>query len=391
MALTCLSRPHRTSQAARLLDRSRYITRTLHRLPAVLPALAVVAALGSCGTNTPEETVSGGSPPGQVTPGCFTGGQTPQLDLFGPDPDWTWNDPHLLKVGGQYRMYASATDNFVPPVLIYRLVSGNGSSWTRNPATPVLTESGGGEWDAHSAETPAVVIYGGQYHLFYTGYTNQADTATYAIGHATSPDGITFTKDPANPIAAPTGNPFPTYAEFDQFIVAEPAPVVVGGKLRLYFTALGVDLDLANTLQTIGMIEFDGTSWSAPVQVLKPDQAVYPRTADWLGYSTPNATVLGGEVHLFVDVAHQPDGGAWTQRALHHARSANGLTGWIQDGAPIFVREDFAWTARGIRSPAPLLDGTKLRLYFAGDSLTVLPPQPGENFGIGMATCNLGL
>ncbi len=57
---------------------------------------------------------------------CFQGGAIPQLDLDGPVANWTWNDPHVLKVGDEYWMYASATDNFVFPVMLYRLVSSDG-------------------------------------------------------------------------------------------------------------------------------------------------------------------------------------------------------------------------------------------------------------------------
>ena len=112
---------------------------------------------------------------------------------------------------------------------------------------------------------------------------------------------------------------------------------------------------------------------------------MYPRGDDWVGYSTPNAVVLNGEVHLFFDVAHQPTGGAWLQLRLHHARSSDGLTGWIQDAVPIRANTDFAWTQEEIRSPHALLDGGILRLYFAGHDLSSVPPQ----FAVGMMTCDL--
>ena len=72
------------------------------------------------------------------------------------------------------------------------------------------------------------------------------------------------------------------------------------------------------------------------------------------------------------------------REALHHAYSADGLTGWTQDPAPIRRLTDFTWTTREIRSPAAFLDGTTLRLYFAGDDLFNT-----KAWGIGQMTCSL--
>ena len=140
---------------------------------------------------------------------------------------------------------------------------------------------------------------------------------------------------------------------------------------------------LANSLQVVGVMTFDGITWSTPELAFKPDQTVYPRASNWVGYSTPNAVVIAGKVHVFVDVANDGSGN-WTQVALHHASSADGLTGWTQDAAPIRRLTDFTWTAREIRSPAAFLDGTTLRLYFAGDDI-----GNTNAWGIGQMTCSL--
>jgi len=125
--------------------------------------------------------------------------------------------------------------------------------------------------------------------------------------------------------------------------------------------------------------------WSAPKQAFKPDQTVYPRDKNWVGYSTPNAVVIDGMVHVFVDVANDHgDPKGWTQEALHHAYSADGISVWVQDPTPLRSLSDFTWTKREIRSPAAFLDGTTLRLYFAGDDL-----KGTGAWGIGQMTCSL--
>jgi hypothetical protein len=343
----------------------------------------------------------------KLTPANFIGGTTPQLDLSSPVPDWTWNDPHVIKVGNEYWMYASATDNFNYPVRLYRLVSTDGISWILNPSAPILDAGIAGSWDAGSVETPAVVYFNGKYHLFWTGYFHYPNDPLFAvtemrIGHAVSDDGITFTRDPANPIIVPSGTDADASNDWFAFVVAEPAPVVFNNKIYLYFTAAGadtgadLDMGVGASLQVIGLVtSSDGTSWSAPVRVLRPDQSIYPRKPDagndyWVGYSTPNAIVLNGEMHLFFDVARQydvapaPIAETWLQLRLHHARSADGVAGWTQDASPIRLNTDFTWSTREIRSPDAFLDGTTLRLYFAGDSLYF-----DNKFGIGMMTCDL--
>ena len=350
-------------------------------------ALALVASCGNSGSGSD----SGGGPAvdaSKITPGCFEGGTTPELQIGSGFSGADWNDPHVLKVGAQYWMYASSNLGLTPsmpsPVQIYRFTSSDASNWTLDPATPVLTVSSG-QWDKGGNETPAVVFFGGVYHMFWTGYPDpwppSSGTAfDFRIGHAVSSDGIAWTKD-ASFLLGPSGDA----GDFNQYIVAEPGPVVFNNTLYLYFTAVGADVALSNSLQTIGVItSSDGVVWTPPALAFKPDQTVYPRGSNWVGYSTPNAVVIGGMMHVFVDVANDHGNNTWTQEALHHAYSADGLSVWVQDGAPLRGLTDFAWTKREIRSPAAFLDGTTLRLYFAGDDLF----STGA-WGIGQMTCSL--
>jgi len=355
---------------------------TAHRLStiAALSALGLAVSCGGGGSGGGSAPVTG------ISAACFQGGTAPEVKLGDGFTGADWNDPHVLKVGSQYWMYASSNMGFAPalpsPVQIYRFTSSDAASWTLDPPAPVLTVASG-QWDQGGNETPAVVSFGGKYHMFWTGYPDAwpaLDATHFRIGHATSTDGIAWTKD-ATFLLGPSG----ASGDFAQFIVAEPGPVVFNNTLYLYFTAVGVDPTLAASLQVVGvMTSTDGVAWSAPTLAFKPDQTVYPRTSNWVGYSTPNAVVIDGKVHVFVDVANDHGNDTWTQDALHHAVSADGLASWTQDAAPLRRLTDFAWTKREIRSPDALLDGTTLRLYFAGDDLG------GTNaWGIGQLSCSL--
>ncbi len=61
--------------------------------------------------------------------------------------------------------------------------------------SPVLARGPEGSWYAGSVEPGAVIFVDGAYHLFFNGIVDWP--AKVAVGHATSPDGITWTVDAA--------------------------------------------------------------------------------------------------------------------------------------------------------------------------------------------------
>jgi sucrose-6-phosphate hydrolase SacC (GH32 family) len=278
-------------------------------------------------------------------------------------------------------MYATSDNNFDFNIGIYRLVSSDGLSWALSQTTPVLQAGAPGSWDQRAVETPSVLYFNGKYHMFYTGYpVALTDPYSYKIGHAISLDGITWTKD-ASYIVAPNdpANTTPNLT-FNQWIAAEPAAVVFNNKIYLYFSAIGANAALGTAVQVIGLTtSSDGVNWTTPQSVLTPDQTQYP-VASWLGYSTPTAAVLNGQMHLFFDVVQNVT--PTKQRRLHHAISGDGITGWTQDSSPIYSNSSFIWTGDEIRAPSVLLDGTSLYMWFAGSTAT-------PTLSIGQAKCAL--
>jgi sucrose-6-phosphate hydrolase SacC (GH32 family) len=293
-----------------------------------------------------------------------------------------WNDPHVLKVGSQFVMYASADTNFEQNIKVYRLVSSDAKTWTLAPSTPVFERSAEPTaWDRGSTETPAVAFFKGTYYMFYTGYSSQTDGATYNVGYATSPDGIAWTRQPlhlapTNPFGAPDLN-------FMQFRVGEPAPVVVNNTLHVYFAANGAHLSVNADLFTVGVIRSsDGQNWDAPQMAFAPDQAIYP-SAMWAGYSTPHAVVLDNKVNMFFDVAQRP----FKQTKFHRAVSADGIGNWTQDSQSLLDKTALPWADDQINGPSVLLDGTKLYMWFGGQGN--LGAFPDISMGIGLMTCDL--
>ncbi len=66
--------------------------------------------------------------------------------------------------------------------------SPDGITWTKDPANPILVPGPAGSWDAQAVNHASVLFVNGTYHMWYSGVDfNDLNR----IGHATSPDGIT--------------------------------------------------------------------------------------------------------------------------------------------------------------------------------------------------------
>ena len=72
-------------------------------------------------------------------------------------------------------------------------------AWKPIAGNPVFQGEAGNAWDKKIRERGFVLFDNGEYHLWYTGY-NDAKSPLRLLGHATSPDGLAWKRDAANPI-----------------------------------------------------------------------------------------------------------------------------------------------------------------------------------------------
>ena len=76
--------------------------------------------------------------------------------------------------------------------------------WQPYTNNPVLRPGPPGSWDAGALGSMTVLQVGPEFHLYYEAWgvrrQSAADYRSLQIGHATSPDGVHWTKDPANPV-----------------------------------------------------------------------------------------------------------------------------------------------------------------------------------------------
>lgn len=301
-----------------------------------------------------------------------------------------WNDPCVLRLeDGSYVMYltSSVKEPFKPPILPFRALSRDGISWRLDPAEPVLDTTG---TPYVTIETPSVVRHNGKWHMYFMGVMPPGSVPASHVGHAVSEDGIRWRMGSQRLIAA-SGK----VEDWNGFLVSEPGAVVFRNRVYLYFHALGARPGLKPPqLSTIGLaISEDGERFGAARRVLAQDEQVFPPSRGWAGYATVSGLVHQNRMHLFYGVVANPklSGSDIAQAALHHAVSDDGETNWRHDPQPIFTREDFDWTEGGIIGPTALVEGGRLRLWFAGH----MPPLSfvrlawggwkGRQFGIGYA------
>jgi hypothetical protein len=102
--------------------------------------------------------------------------------------------PCVLYVDGKYWMYYAGYDG--QRWRIGLATSPDGSAWTRNPDNPLLVAGSG--WESSQVDWPCVIRDDAGFRMWYAGSADNG--ATFAIGYATSPDGVTWTRYAGNPV-----------------------------------------------------------------------------------------------------------------------------------------------------------------------------------------------
>jgi len=98
--------------------------------------------------------------------------------------------------------------------------------WAVYPNNPVLRPGAKGEWDAGALGSMTVLMVGEVFHMYYEAWGVRGNSAmdynTIQIGHATSLDGVHWTKDPANPVLSKgAGNAWDHDGTWDPFVLHE--------------------------------------------------------------------------------------------------------------------------------------------------------------------------
>jgi sucrose-6-phosphate hydrolase SacC (GH32 family) len=167
-----------------------------------------------------------------------------------PDAPWEQSAvmcPHVLwdEELGLYRMWYSGGEIYEPDAIGYA-TSPDGIHWTKHPDNPIFTPDHTCEWEQEKVTACQVLRHRGWHLMFYIGFR---DVDHAQIGLARSRDGITgWQRHPANPIISPTENGWDHDAVYKPFALLDEA----GGRWRLWYNGR------RGSLEQIGLAVHEG-------------------------------------------------------------------------------------------------------------------------------------
>lgn len=293
-------------------------------------------------------------------------------------------DPTVLRRGTGFELWFTNADSR-QRTGIARAVGSDGITWTvwRNPVAPdpvmdlVLTAPANG-WDAPGLETASVLVGpDGIYRMYYTGNRVPQGSITFAIGLATSPDGITWSRREAPVLEAANAWEKPLCSN-----PADPRSCSMGGVLepsvlydatarlyRMWYVGLGEPADSFRTYRIGHATSPDGITWTrrpSPVMALGP-----PGSWDEMWTSHVNVVAdPGGGYHMFYfgsRPSEYRDGAEMQRGAIGHAFSSDGITWERNPQNPILSPrpgELDAWTLGG---PTAVVEPGRIRLWYFGN------------------------
>ena len=299
-------------------------------------------------------------------------------------PKILWNDPSVMKEGGQYRMWLSGGDPQANPIAvsIYEARSTDGIRWNILTKPTLEPAKDAKAWDSLRIETPSVIKVDDLYHMYYSGCNKPCSGGVYNIGHATSRDGVSWVKDPRNPVITHQANPL----EWGFYTAAEPGVVFHPGNKRFYLyyasarsnhPAPGAPFAILLATST------DGSTFRHHTNDKGQREPVYTLSksydpARYRGYSTPMVHLRNGVFHMYHDVVWDPKG--FSQVAVGHATSDDG-TRFVEMEKDIFTTGHGDWKHDSVLAPTVIDDAGTLKMWFAGQT-----NKPRLSYGIGYAT-----
>lgn len=263
------------------------------------------------------------------------------------------------------------------PIINFTLYSGN----------PVLPRGPEGAWDSGFVAYGKVIYVDGVFHMFYAGGDNLL-VGHSAIGYATSPDGLNWTKSPQNPV-------FDLETEYG---VRVAVPIVENDRWILYFTPRQYPGILGEQTILRATAPFPTGPWTIEDHVLVgPGQpgawdrlrvvidCVIPTADGYMLYYT------GGAAHPFtpsgIGAAISDDGQTWTR--FDDLATTSVI---FRSGDPVLVRHNsygqwddyFVWAASVVGG------GERgWEMFYSGGRSG--PNHETLLFGIGYATSEDGL
>jgi hypothetical protein len=292
-------------------------------------------------TLTVNPAASPTSPPGSSN---WTRSGAAVLSPSSTDTDWDGfmiGSPSVVKVGATFHLFYEGLSGTTYRYAIGHATSTDGLTWTRSGASPVLSAGAAGTWDAGGVRYPVVHFDGTTWRLWYQG----VGSGSLAIGLATSTDGLTWTRSGSVPVVT------------DGSVVSGYAPGAVVKTATKWVVFYAADGGVGRATST------DGTTFVNEGEVIPASgfirngrPSVILDGATWRIWYTRVEGVGSGVVN----------GSAVFPITIGYGDSPDGTT-WTFYGNPVFAPGSAgAWDRPGVGVPSVMKDGATFRMWYVG-------------------------
>lgn len=168
--------------------------------------------------------------------------------------------PNVVQVGDELRLYyiskPARKDGQAVPWQVHLATGKDFSSLKDHPGNPILVVSQ--PWEKGALFYPYVLREGKTWVMFYASYWQDLSFREQrtAIGMATSPDGVRWTKSDRNPVLTPTPG-----STFDSRYTSSQSVIRDGDGYKLYY---GSRIDMIHKYFAIGLATRRGPLLSSP-------------------------------------------------------------------------------------------------------------------------------
>lgn len=310
-------------------------------------------------------------------------------------------DPTVIKVGSTYHMWFTNSNSKNQTGIAYAK-SKDGLTWDvyskpkeKDPVMDLVLTAPSDGWDTPGLETANVVVGpDGIFRMYYSGNHVPAGSVTYAIGMATSTDGVVWQRR-----AAPVLEASALWEQPKCSVRRDPNTCTVGGVLepsvlydpvkklyKMWYAGLGEPSNSFRTFR-IGYAESpDGVQWTRQPQPVFELGAKDAWDELWTSHVNVVADpVAGYHMFYFGSAAKDYKEGIEMQRgSIGHAFSLDGVH-WQRDPSnPLITPRPSQVDAWSVGGPTAIIEEGTLKLwYFAS-------PNSGLESSIVYATADCG-
>lgn len=229
--------------------------------------------------------------------------------------------------------------------------STDGLKWVEN-AQPVLTATS--NWEGNSINIGSVIWTGSQFMMWYRGVGGPQGSAQAngAVGFATSPDGVAWTKY--------SGNPVMTTSTVDSDFLTNPYVIQVGSSFKMWYACKNPTLSGYSICYAASS---DGIGWT------KQSSPVLQPSSGWEagGLYSPTVVYDGTIYGMWYTGGYNPSGVGASVTRIGYATSSDGFS-WSRDpNNPILSPgPPGGWDAGGVENQCAVQDKGGFLLYYDG-------------------------